>query len=873
MQMSYVVNPSNIRYERVMLASETSFKSRFSKETPNRLRVLLYWEILLLAGVCGLFAYAFPGAAVASLIVLGLLAWSRICGARVVGFCVVFACAWAVGWWTAPDMDVQPPLWLDTGKAYDVQGVVDSVEGDTAGRLKMVLREVVVQGVGQGGAPAGLPGKMKLTWDQATFRPEVGAELAARLRIRVIDGFANPGGMDIRAYWARRGVYFSGYAKDERGGIHVLRQAPGNLLRGMRNTLFHRVLGELSAGDGLSQGRAMLLALLFGERSFILKETKDLMARASLSHSMALSGLHVGYVVLLGWGAVWLLGLLRPGVFLRIPFPKLAALSGAACAGLYVWLGGASPSLLRAFLMFLIWGALLWMGRERVLLEGLLLAVGVLLLFSPQMVFDLRLQFSAVAVGGIAAYLELRKVFVSWRRERAAQRTPDPVAELIPQPVWRERVRRYVVKFLRYSADFLLLSLAAQLATLPLAIHYFGVVSPHLYYNLFWLPVLGFVVMPLGLLGLMVVTVSPALGGWFLCAGGDICDGLLKALSWLFEHGALEIWRPFSPGWQGMLGYWSVAGAALCFALGDAGRLPRSWRGAFAMGLTLAMWPVGVSALEALDRGVSLTMLDVGQGQALVVEAPGGERMLLDGGGFSSPRFDVGEAVTAKALNVRRAARLEIVVSSHPHTDHLQGLLYPLREFSVGRFLRNGDSPVEMWREKLERILATRKPVVNTVVAGDVISLGEGVVLEALHPERDFQSKSENDRSLVFRLVWNGRGLALLPGDIERSGVAQLMKSGVDLQSDVLVLPHHGGRSSLSKRFYRKAAPKVVLASVGRYNPWGMPNKHVVQALAEQGVAVQTTAEQGAITVSWASPGASPVVETFRTGRGEQSGK
>jgi competence protein ComEC len=253
---------------------------------------------------------------------------------------------------------------------------------------------------------------------------------------------------------------------------------------------------------------------------------------------------------------------------------------------------------------------------------------------------------------------------------------------------------------------------------------------------------------------------------------------------------------------------------------------------------------------------VRLTLLDVGQGQAVLLEGPDGARVLLDGGGLW-PGFDVGAAVTGPALAWNRPPRLDGVLLSHPDSDHWRGLEYVLRRFSVGWFASNGDRPRGEDGERYDEALAEWGGEPRVLTAGEVLPLGGGAALEVLHPAPGFAGK-DNDRSLVLRLTWRGRGLALLPGDVERAGLLALLASGRDLRADVLVLPHHGAASSLSPELYRRAAPRLALASAGFLNYFGFPAALVTEALRAAGVPLRTTADAGALTVEWCAPDAAP---------------
>ncbi len=184
-------------------------------------------------------------------------------------------------------------------------------------------------------------------------------------------------------------------------------------------------------------------------------------------------------------------------------------------------------------------------------------------------------------------------------------------------------------------------------------------------------------------------------------------------------------------------------------------------------------------ATDTLDE-VKLAAIDVGLGQSLLITTPGGHRWLVDGGAGSSS-FDIGESVVAPYLTLGRPPRLDGVFMSHPDADHSHGLPFLLSRFDVGTFYTNGMMPRGRTGKRLRAVLAKRGMVSTTLQAGQVISLGEDLSVQILHPQIGFKSRHANERSLIMRLVRRGKALALLPGDVENDGIGALLNSGNEL--------------------------------------------------------------------------------------------
>jgi competence protein ComEC len=728
-----------------------------------------------------------------------------------------------------------------------VSAVVAEVRPRPGQRVQLILDDVTLHL--SGGQEHELGGRLLWNWQAPPVVPLPGQRVHANVRIRPIQGMANPGLARSEAYYARQGIFHRTYARENNVLAKFGEQVPGAVSWPRR--LGSRQRQELRASllevTPPGQGRAMLLALLMGDRYLLHQDTMDVIRRASLAHSMALSGMHLGFVVALGWLAARVLGRLAPGIYLRLPRPKLAVLLGIPLVLGYLWLGQAVPSLLRAALMFASWGLLLLLNRQRVLLDGLFLALLAILAFAPLSVFDLRLQLSALAVAGLALIWPLGREALQFARHCW----------------WR--------KLLFAALGILAVSAVATLALLPLQAWFFGQISPHLYLNVLWLPLLGLVVFPLGLLGLVLLVVAdvapfaPSLvsngAGMLLTAASLVLEAMLAGLHHLDTAGWLRVFIPARPLWPQFLGYWTLLLAAAAWWMHPARLRPAI----LAAGLVLLTAPLLLSLGAEQRNTVSLRLLDVSQGQAILLELPGGRRWLVDGGGFWTWEYDLGRNIITPILTHGRGPRLDGVVLTHADYDHYRGLYYPLRHFQVGTYASHGRHPTDLDGETLRRILddgAMRQEVWRQ---GDVIDLGQDMALEVLHPDsRWLRAEKDNETSLVLRLTWKGRGLALMTGDLEQPGIAALLAGNTELRADVLVVPHHGSRSSHVPELYRRVQPALALISAGFLNRFNHPHPEVVEFLRQGGIPVLNTAHSGAVSIRWHDPSGPPQIRTER---------
>lgn len=803
---------------------------------------LLPWQELFLALVLGILAYRHAWAASLCAVLLYMsAAFVRGWRHQAHVYLLAFLLGLGLAWWRMPEPPGPEPAWMAAGEKVRVEGRVVSMQAREDQRLQVVLDHV--RCTPPGGATTDLPGRLVWTWQYPDVWPGPGQLASFTAKVWPARSFANPGAWDTRFYWARQGVFHRAYsrgpAREERGAGVRLWGEPNWSWRA-RQVVRERLLDLTSSMDG-TQGRAVLMALVAGDRFLLDRETRQDMADASLAHVLALSGLHLGIVAGMGWLAALGLGRAWPDIHLRLSRPRLAVLLGLPPALLYLWLGGATPSLLRAAIMYASWGLLLWLGRGRVLLDGLFLALALILAWDPLMAFDLGLQMSAAAVAGMA--LALPRLFV-WC-EALGRRLPGLV--------------RGPAMFLTKSAS---VTVAANLALLPIVLVNFGRMGAGLYWNLLWVPLLGLLIMPLGFLGLVLAFLPGFTLAAAQCLSLDawLLEALTSLLARASEAGLAPVLTSSIPLWPQVAGYWLL----LTYAFVRRGLPLDRERPLVLLIFLLLAGPVLWQGIQPL-KPLRLTMLDVGQGQCLLLETPSGERYLIDGGGTSGPGFDVGEAVVAKVLARNAPARLTGIILTHPETDHARGLIHLVRNFQVGFFASTGEWTDSTYVVQLRQALDERDIDQRVWSAGQIYKLGPYLSLEALHPLPAGQGgpRRGNDGSLALRLVWRGKGLALLPGDLEQPGLKAMLANSGELRSEVLVLPHHGSDSSFRPELYERVSPRLALASSGYLNRWGFPGEEVRQELVERKTPLLSTSECGAITLAWDDPANAARLATY----------
>jgi competence protein ComEC len=262
-----------------------------------------------------------------------------------------------------------------------------------------------------------------------------------------------------------------------------------------------------------------------------------------------------------------------------------------------------------------------------------------------------------------------------------------------------------------------------------------------------------------------------------------------------------------------------------------------------------------VLACQPVRGRLRVTFLDVGQGEATVIEGPTGTVTVIDGGGVpgTDERLggDPGSRVVVPFLRARGISTVDWIVPTHPDDDHVQGLLAVVTRLRVRAALDGGFPDGDGPCRRLRAHLARQRIPVTRARRGQRLALGGGAALEILHPRDPFLTGTHSDpnaNSIVARLTY-GRITLLLTGDAEESAEADLLAAGVPLKADVLKLGHHGSRGSTSAAFLKAVAPSVAVVSCGRNNAFGHPHRQTLERLAAQRVPLWRTDRQGAITI------------------------
>ena len=736
---------------------------------------------------------------------LGLaLAWWAVRGSpsRARPFCVVLAAA-LIAFGSCGLRAVQfsghalaPAL---EGRDVAVVGVIASMpqRSETGARFRFQVESATVDG-----ERVALPPQLYLGWydrlpaDGAETPPASGLPASLRagqrwamtLRLKAPHGNSNPHGFDYELWLWEQGLQATGYVRAGRNDAPPTLLAEGwsrpveRARQAVREAVFAHVEDRRTAG--------ILAALVMGDQGAIERSDWDIFRATGVAHLMSISGLHI---TLFAWAAAWVLGRLwrrSARLCLAWPAPNAGLLGGIVLAAAYALFSGWGVPAQRTVWMLAATGLLRLSGRRWPWPQIWLLAGAVVVSVDPWSLLQAGFWLSFVAVGVLFA--------------------TDPAARPVRAAGRLGHVSAAVRSALREQW-------VVTLALTPLSLLLFGQVSlVSLLANAFAIPWVTLVVTPLALGG---VVLTPL---WAVAA--QAVHGLEIYLGWLASLPFAALSLAAAPLWAGVAG---VAGGLLL-----ALRLPWPLR---LLGLPLLVPVLFWQPPRSAEGQFDLLAADVGQGNAVIVRTAH-HTLLYDAGPRYGPESDAGHRVLAPLLRALDE-QVDVVLLSHRDSDHTGGAAAVLAMQPHARLLSSIEAahPLQAMRPS-ERCVAGQRWT------------WDGVAFEVLHPQAgDYGAGLKpNALSCVLRAS-NGDRTVLLAGDIEQAQEARLAAQAAPLlRADLLLVPHHGSKTSSSPAFLAAVAPSVALVQAGYRNRFGHPAEPVMARYRAGGVTTVLTARCGA---------------------------
>ncbi len=717
------------------------------------------------------------------------------------------------------------------------RGVVNHVSSSSdRQRIEMINLSLVANGQRYTGAAK------FLVYLEENLPVAIGDTVSGSGRFYELAGKRNPGDFDFRSYYQRQNIFGRIYQGNKtnpviypdssvsaRRTLDNIRQAirlmidrqAGGQAGGLVNAL---ILGDKSGIDpdtrdafiisgvvhvlavsGLHVGYVLLIfTAIGGDKSGIDPDTRDAFIVSGVVHVLAVSGLHVGYVLLIFTAL---------GRILRLPWgwDKLMVILALMA---FATLTGGKPSVVRATLMAAVYVLAPLVNRNSNLANIIAVSALVLLLIKPDYIVDPGFLLSFTAVISIVIFYNLFN-------------------NLLPLN-WR--VNEIKNPGLKTLWGLTLVSLSAQLGTLPLTIMYFQRIPViALLANLMVVPLVG-VLVACGFL-LLLVGWFPLIGFIVGSAAKLVAETIIILTSGLarIPNASLNFTQP---DWLDLTVYLALVSILFLIKYQK-----------FSKVLIISLVTANLVVWQwAVERDtMDLVFMDVGQGDACLIVTPDHQAVLIDAG-EKNYRVDMGSRVVLPVLRQLSVERIKYLVMTHPHSDHIGGVTSVLNEVSVDTIWDTTIDHHSQMYDDIKTQLQVNETALIHPFAGDTRWLFPALHLAVLLPDSAYFNhlKSINNRSIIIKLIY-GTCSFLLMADLEQEGEEILCSLGGGLKADILKAGHHGSITSTRPRFLDLVDPEIAVISVGTGNKFQHPSATVISRLTAAGVQLHRTDRQQAL--------------------------
>ncbi|MEW9667331.1 DNA internalization-related competence protein ComEC/Rec2 [Ammoniphilus sp. 3BR4] len=626
-------------------------------------------------------------------------------------------------------------------------------------------------------------------------------QLPARLK-RPEPG-SNPGSFDYREFLYYKRIHWTLHSSS----WSAIKVKPPSLWRADVWAYKLRAYLELSMDHTFPPGSSDIMkTLLLGIKGVIPEEISDLYADTGLIHVLAISGLHMTIIAGGILGTLRFIGLTR----------ETSILITLAIIPTYAILAGAAPSIVRSGIMAMVSliGVYLHRPRDGLNLWGI--ALFLMLLYNPYHLWDIGFQLSFLVTWGLIMFVP----------------TISGYFHYLPASI----------------SSLLAVAVTAQLVSFPLTVYYF-----HQYHflslviNLLFVPLFSVIVIPIGFVLFMLGIIHPGLVqlwteslGLFLALVNETLKKVTEGQAFLYYMASPSIW------WLAIYyivlysGLWIIKGRKLLWICSMTGLV------AFLLFLPLQ------------GNKVKITFLDVGQGDAIVVQLPKNKVYLIDGGGVLNydreeswrvrkREFDPGKNVIIPFLKAQGINEVHTLAITHGDLDHIGGLASVAAEIPIRRVLVNGALPASEEETSLYAFFRAKRIPLYQGSRGIAWTDADGIHWRILHPGAG-SNYSDNDRSLVLLLEAYGFRV-LFTGDLEEKGEEELLEQQILEKIHVLKVAHHGSNSSTTSEWLHTAQPDFSVISAGRNNRYGHPHQEVLNRIKDINSGILRTDQHGAVTV------------------------
>ncbi len=625
---------------------------------------------------------------------------------------------------------------------------------------------------------------------------------------------------DYKGYLAHQGIYSVMYYPK----IEIMERDKGfkalAFIYSLRNDLSQSLSRALpEPQSSLAQG------FLLGIRGDIPYSIMQAFSRTGTAHQLAISGMNLTIIIgMLLSAGIWFFGR-RYSVYIWLAFVII---------WLYAVLTGVRPPVVRGAIMGSMFLLAELLGRQKSASTALTFAAAVMVGIEPQILWDASFQLSYLAMAGL---IFIFPHFQALSRKGITTSTTTPI--------------RTTASLYAFVADSIAVTLAAILATLPVIAYHFGVVSlVALPANFFSLPALPGIIITTAIVGVtgLLVPLAAQIIGWvawlflsYLIVIVQIFDALPFSSIKLDSITTWQVWCYYillilvliviNRRTQFTHFFSSLTTKIGHYTSNVSESIPHIAKKWSILPVLIAAILVWAAVLNIPDDKLHVSILNVGQGDSILIQTPSRQNILIDGG--PSPQ----------AINLELSKKLpfwnrtiDLMILTQPQADHVTGLAEILQHYEVKQIIESGLSYNSFIYNQWLMLIQEKKTKYSTVRAGQEISLGNNITIEVLHPPKAFikdTSDNINSNGMVLRCNYNAVSF-LFTADINEETEWYLISQRANLKSTVLKVAHHGSQTSTSPQLLAVAAPKAAAISVGSNNNFGQPHPEVLARLSQK---------------------------------------
>lgn len=623
--------------------------------------------------------------------------------------------------------------------------------------------------------------------------------------------------------------------------IQFIKNNQGNGIFKISNQILERIVSKTKKVLN-EETASILLGLILGNKTDIDEQTQDDFRNASMSHILAISGMHVAYV---------LLGI--NFIFKKLFGKRNTEIISIFILIFYMFITNFSPSIVRAGIMgiILIFSKLIY--RKNDIYNTISISLFLILIYNPFLIQNLGLLLS---YGGVIGIVIFNKYILNILKNIN-----------VKNKIYKYKIRPKIGRYIDKIKEIISVSISVQLFILPLIISSLNTFNPYfLISNL----ILSFVIGPVVILGfifIILILINSSIAEIFSPLI-QIGITILKLISNIGKLPFSKIYVATPTIFLISIYYLFLFVLFLCYniySIKNPSKTQIRVKNLIALmkinlrkngkkvRLIIIIIILSFSVIYCIPKKLKIHFIDVGQGDSSLIITPQKKTILIDGGGSSNSDFDVGKSTLIPYILDRGFTSIDIVIISHFDQDHVGAIFTLLQELRVGRVYISKQAENSENYEKFLKIISEKNIKVYGVMAGNKIHIEKNLYLDILWPTENLISTNAlNNNAMVFNLHYKKFSM-LFTGDIEEASEKEILKlysKNKDLlKANILKVAHHGSKTSSTSEFINVVNPKIAVIGVGNNNKFGHPNENVLERLKQLGCKVFRTDLGGEISI------------------------